>query len=365
MEAFCTAVRQRDDDAQERELARVSAEFADASYDEVEVAAVLMADVLSAVPPGRDAVAAVMIGACVERGADPASCVEPVLFRAQLALEGAAEFCRVWQVAEGEDYPEPTGEAPPDELYAPFGGPDDPAARAAVHGWWTVSLWQSAVVAVLNRKEIRKAVLPRPDFFRAAREVAQASGAGAFLSAVLGVLDDEPLVVLHRPSRQGFVFTMSGIADNFQLHTLLAERLVTPGHVPGVAPSTEAVRACLGQSPDDPWAYEAAGSFNLVAPDGSWIWNEGAPHDIPVVDGARLLVLDPPPYERSWSGVRPFAGMAAELVLERRLSEDGFARWMTGVAPAESPVPDGAVEPEAAAAPDEPPKRGWWRRQTP
>jgi hypothetical protein len=36
------------------------------------------------------------------------------------------------------------------------------------------------------------------------------------------------------------------------------------------------------------------GSFDLVGVDGELIWNEGRPADIPVVDGVRLVVLDPP-----------------------------------------------------------------------
>jgi hypothetical protein len=356
VDSFCIAVRQHDEDAQQRNLDQLLDEFGRASQDDVRDAASLLADVLHGVPAGRDAHVAVLIGACVERGGDAADCAEPVLFRAQLALEGAAEFCRRWRAAEGADYPEPTGEPPPDELYAPLGGTEDRSARTAVLGWWNVPMWQSAVVAVLGRKDVRKALLPRPEFYETTLEVVQASGAGSYLVEVLGVLDDEPLIALHRPTRQGFVFTMSGIADNFQLHTLLADKLVTPGHLPGVAPSAEAVEACLAQSPEAPYEYEATGSFNLVAPDGTWIWNEGSPIDIPVVDDARLLVLDPPPYERSWSGVRAFAGMSAELTLERRLSDDGVARLMTRVSPSIDPNPPAPAEPE------EPTKRHWWKR---
>ncbi|GAA2488272.1 hypothetical protein GCM10023100_08590 [Actinocorallia cavernae] len=61
------------------------------------------------------------------------------------------------------------------------------------------------------------------------------------------------------------------------------------------------------------------GSFNLVSPTGEWVWNEGTPADIPVVDGARLLVLDPPPYQRSWPAGRFFPHMSGDLVLERVL----------------------------------------------
>ena len=172
----------------------------------------------------------------------------------------------------------------------------------------------------------------------------------------LAVLDDEDLVVVHRASGEGFEFTMSGIADNLQLHTLLAERLVTPGHLPGEPPSPEAVAACLGQSPGAPREYEVKETFNLVAAGGTWTWRESAPMDIPVVDGARLLVLDPPPHEQTRPAARAFAGMAAELGLERRISEDGVKHWMTHAPPAETRC---RRPPEEHT---EPAKRHWWQR---
>jgi hypothetical protein len=77
------------------------------------------------------------------------------------------------------------------------------------------------------------------------------------------------------------------------------------------------------------------GSFNLLAPDGTWVWNEGTPTDIPVVDGVRLLVLDPPPYERSWPAGRFFPHMTGDLVLERVLGEEETRSLLAGCAAAE------------------------------
>ena len=339
-----------------RELDRIRGEFVDAPVEELHDAALILADVLGNVPAGLDGLVGVVIGGCVEYGADPASCAEPVLFRAQLAVEQAVEFCRRWPLAGGEDYPEAVGDEPPALLYRAMGEPETASTRAAVLGWWSIPMWTPAVAAVLCRKDIRKALLPKPEFLAAAREVLEASGAGKFLARALAVLDDEDLVVVHRPTGDGFEFRMSGVADNLQLHTLLAERLVTPGHVPGEPPSPEAVAACLGQSPGAPREYEVKETFDLVAPDGSWAWREGTPMDIPVVDGARLLVLDPPPHERTWSSARAFAGMTAELELDRRLSEDGVKHWMANVSPAEKPVPETSTEHT------EPAKRHWWQR---
>jgi arginine/lysine/ornithine decarboxylase len=123
---------------------------------------------------------------------------------------------------------------------------------------------------------------------------------------------------------------MSGLADNFQLHTLLADALVGGGHIEGRAPSAEEVAVCR----DAPGQVPTTGSFNLVTPGGEWVWNEGTPADIPVVDGVRLLVLDPPPYERGWPAGRFFPGMTGALVLERVLDARETRGWLEHCAPA-------------------------------
>ncbi|WP_203689193.1 hypothetical protein [Streptomyces sp. SID12488] len=46
------------------------------------------------------------------------------------------------------------------------------------------------------------------------------------------------------------------------------------------------------------------GAFELLAPDGERIWNEGLPDRIPMVEGHRLLLLDEPTYKRSWNADR-------------------------------------------------------------
>ena len=61
------------------------------------------------------------------------------------------------------------------------------------------------------------------------------------------------------------------------------------------------------------------GRFNLVDGYGQWIWNEGKPADIPLLDGRRVVVLDPPPYLRTWNIGRSFPMMRPEMRLERVL----------------------------------------------
>jgi len=353
--SFQAAVRHHDEGDVQLQLVRLRQQFGEASDEDVDLAAALLADVLEEMPAGKDAIAAVLIGACIERGAHPVAPAGPILAAAERAAEGAADFLTRWP--SGWDYPRQLGEIPPPSMFQQLGEPDDPEVLAAGYGWWTLPLWQSAVAALLSHKEVRKRFLPNEEFFWNAREVAVATGIGAYLAQALAVLDDQKLVVIHRPTLEGFEFLMSGVADNFQLHTLLEERLVTPGHLPGTPPTPEAVEACLATSPDAPYEYDGTGSFNLVAPDGTWLWNEAWPVDIPAVGGGRLLILDPPPYERTWHASRAFLGMSAELEFVRRISDDGVKRLMAFVSPAEELFPTPDAEPSAHH------KRHWWHRR--
>ncbi|MEW2130995.1 hypothetical protein [Streptomyces sp. NPDC005435] len=139
-------------------------------------------------------------------------------------------------------------------------------------------------------------------------------------------------MVLHRPTGTGYALRMSGIGDNFQLHTLLADVLIGGGHVSGEAPSAEEAAVCR----DRPGQVPTTGAFNLVTPGGEWVWNEGTPSDIPVVDGVRLLVLDPPAYARSRPAGRFFPHMTGDLVLGRVLGAEEAGRLLASCVTKES-----------------------------
>ncbi len=50
------------------------------------------------------------------------------------------------------------------------------------------------------------------------------------------------------------------------------------------------------------------------------------------MDGVRLVVVDPPPYQRSWQAGRFFPGMTGELVYERALTPEESAALLAQVA---------------------------------
>ncbi|WP_435135186.1 hypothetical protein [Actinacidiphila sp. bgisy144] len=318
---FETAVRARDAHASGVAFGRLQETFQTADDGELAAVAPRLAALAPEVPLGPRSVVAVVVGAAVERGADPAACAPNVLAGLGEALAAAEEFTARWAATGGGDLPDPQRTNPEDAVFDRVGQP-------ATEAWWTLPQWEMAAVAVLNHKAVRQAVPDRSALIDAAERLGDATGGGLkYLRYMLAVLDDEPLVVLHRPTGTGYRLRISGLGDNFQLHTLLAAELVGGGHLPGEAPAAPAAAVCRDASPGTP-APDTTGSFDLAAADGTVIWNEGIPADIPPVDGVRVLVLDPPSYVRSWPAGRLFAGMPGEVALEAVLPPAEVAAWL-------------------------------------
>jgi hypothetical protein len=322
---FETAVRAQDPDGAERTFQQLHHTLGDAGPHEVAQAAPRLAALLPEVPPGPRGIVAVIVGACVERGADPLPCAPPLFAELAETLAAVGEFCERWAETGGGEFPDPQDGEPDPALFDRVGAEETLA-------WFSLPQWEMASLALLNHPHVRTALdgSLRARLLRALHAVRETTGHDMkCLVYALLVLDDEPLVVLHRPTGTGYAMRMSGIGDNFQLHTLLADVLVGGGHVPGRAPSAQEAAVCR----DAPGQVPTTGSFNLVTPGGEWVWNEGTPSDIPVVDGVRLLVLDPPPYERSWPAGRFFPGMRADIVLERVLDATETRHWLGSCAP--------------------------------
>lgn len=320
---FEAAVTAQDAKRSGKAFVRLQETFGQAREPELLDGGPRLAAVLEQVPPGPRAVVAVLVGACVERGADAERCAPGVLAGLRWTLEHALVFTEAWAATGGGAFPVPDGGEPGPELV-------ERAGFDAAVGWWTLPQWEMAAVAMLNHPGVRRAAGSRGEALRLLGAVERASGLELkSLAHALLVLDDEPLVALHRASATGYLLRFTGVGDNFQLHTLLADALIGGGHVEGRAPSPQEAAVCR----ETPGQVEAVGSFDLVAPDGEPIWNEGAPADIPVVDGVRLLVLDEPSYRRSWPAGRFFPGMRGDVLLERALDPEETERWYAHVSP--------------------------------
>ncbi|MFJ5834963.1 hypothetical protein [Streptomyces sp. NPDC093089] len=334
------AVAARDGDRTERAFTAVMNDVQSASDPERVLAGPRLAALLPAFPSnGPRPMLAMAAGYCVEHGADPVACAEPILDGVHQDLLDALEFARRWTAtaavgaAATDELPEPDGKVIDDALLARLGGDAFEATRLAL-AWCAVEEWQPSALAVLCRSaEVRRrhasVLLP-------ACRALMALGRHDLkcLAYALAVLDDEPLVVLHRPTGTGFEVRIGGIGDNFQLHTLLAHVLIGGGHIPGTKPSAESVRLATDPEPaKGPTQAVATGAFELLAPNGDRIWNEGLPDDIPVIEDRRLLVLDDPLYQRSWNADRFFPHLPGTAELARVLTAGETQTWFARTKP--------------------------------
>lgn len=221
-----------------------------------------------------------------------------------------------------------------------------------VGSWRTMEHYWAPFVAVLGASPRARAAL------RDQREVARSlenelEGPG-WIAQMLAVLDDERFVAIDPAARRGYEGTFGGVADNFQLHTLLADALfgdVAIGWLEGARPSPALARCARGEGPQS-LDESARGAWNLYTwrafpydpalreataiPHEDWIWGEGTPADIPTLDGVRVIGLGPSSYERAWAGSRMFGTLRAHVTVTAQLDEAGVERWLARIA-AEGP----------------------------
>ena len=144
------------------------------------------------------------------------------------AAEDAAGFARRWRVAVRRAPPEPVDDP------AAFGaavarlagdGPADDELRRLAAAWFMLGRWTMALTTFLQRSAVRTTLPRREEVEDAVESLQDVRYDLDWLVDLLRVLDDEQIVVLHRPSGRGWALTVGGIGDNFQLHTLLAATL--------------------------------------------------------------------------------------------------------------------------------------------
>ncbi|MCX2179526.1 hypothetical protein KV205_03125 [Streptomyces sp. SKN60] len=262
-----------------------------------------LAALLPLLGQGPDSTVAAMVATCVERGADPAACAAPVLERARQGFEMAGTLAERW-IADGRGaLPGPDGEGLRNADYDTYGyGP--------IVAWRALPSFEAATLTLLRHAAVRRALGADRDAHLAA--VAGFGGRFRRLAHAFAVLDDEPVLAVHRPTGARFALRASGLGDNFQLHTLLAHALIGGGHLPGRAPSRTAVACCRNRDGAAPFTEV----FTFSGADGARVGNRDRLADVPLRDGARYLVLDDVPRPRTWQARRLLPGITGDLVLE-------------------------------------------------
>ena len=331
-------------------LRRIGSLAADTKDIDVET----MTDLVGEIAPLLDGLCgtfsklAVLAGALVERGASPLALAEILPKQAVATMVRYVTLQQIWPMAaDGRPLPEfrpPYNEAALNDVertvvaYAKRQGMDEQQALLIAYSWFSVNDWINPLISALGVREFRSTMTRREQVRDGAAALMEESERAHWLYGLTLVCDDEPLVVLDPKTARGFRLTMSGVGDNYQLHTLLADRLMAPG------------RGGLleGPRPEPAWV-DAAGTgrigpiisptpiyrrFRLFDGHGSYISPEGWPADIEPFDGTRVLVLHPPLGNYGWNHGRSYMHMAPSLTLDREIARTEAAHRLSRVIPA-------------------------------
>ncbi|GAA3964704.1 hypothetical protein GCM10023085_54060 [Actinomadura viridis] len=297
-----------------------------------------MGEGIAAAPPNLGCWLAIMAGAWVENGATTFGVEQPLLDRTIEVADSGVAFADAWRAATGNDPPSPSGGQPSQEIVDTLAPRlQDPVG--AMMAWFSMERFALGANTMLSKSpELRAGVGDRERKVSVTRRMAEHCEQMGWVAKLLRVLDNERLLVLDRRTRQGWTVTIGGIGDNFQLHTLLAGALLgRPGGLPGTPPTPEII-ACFLDADTPPGRPVISSPWNLVDAHGEWIYNEGVPADVPAVNGTRVIVLDPPSYERHFPAGRHHPMMAGSLTLDGLHLPEDLAGWWPHIAPARNPV---------------------------
>ncbi|MBR8745077.1 hypothetical protein [Nocardiopsis sp. MG754419] len=289
--------------------------------------------------PGVLADLAVVAGALVEMGTEPGPAGIEILHLLRTMGNGAIAFLRAWESTGVGAPPDPDAvTADAEARVSAHLGNDAPAATMC---WWTIRRHGLAGRTMLAHPEVRAHIRRDPSLH--AQLVAITNQLSDLLvefdevRTLLRMAEATSALVMDRRSGRAFRVLFDGIGDNFQLHTLLADALIGPaGQGLHGTPPDPRWAASYRSADVDPAAQTVRGRWNLVAHDGSWVWNEGLPAEIPSVDGEHVLILDEQPYPRSWNAGRRHPQVSGWLEVDSELDAQEAQLWWKRVAPAES-----------------------------
>lgn len=312
--------------------------------DELTAAIGELAPVLAYQPEGVFARLALTAGAYVEWGGSALALAATAPACAVRAMQLRARFSQMWpEVGGGRPEPGTQQEPPMQELIdlfraaAPRLGLTARQAEAIAVSWFDAGHWVNLMITGLVQREFRAATDLLPEIREAAEQLGDSVPRAHWLPGLAQVLDDEPIVVIDDASGRGFRLTMSGIGDNFQLHTLLADRLIgdpARGLLAGERPPRAWVAAATTGLPQRPLSDPIQRRFRLFDGTGAYLYPEGQPADIQLVQGVRVIVLHPPRGSYRWLAGRTYEHMAPALVLNEIMTAEEVRSWRSHIAPA-------------------------------
>lgn len=165
-----------------------------------------------------------------------------------------------------------------------------------------------------------------------------------WLQMLFDVLHNAPILVIEPSTQLGFIGKVSGVVDNFQLQALLMDSFPQKGpyHARLTQTQADVFKGIGPQSQNgsmvcywNMYNWQAT-TKELSLPDikqysssTHWIWGEGKPADIQVLDGYRVILLGEASYSRSTNLQRTFNHLKANLMIEKELNSTEVHNWLS------------------------------------
>ena len=269
--------------------------------------------------------ALMMSGALIENGFAPEPLLEAFAPRLPVWLKGANELLDAVIHAEGDGQ---NVDVVVDEVTAQM--PEQ------ARDWERLQAFYLPLMAALAASPDARAQMRR--LRDLAAPLSERHEGAFFLDAMLGVLHQEPILVLEPARQRGFIGTFSGIADNAQLHALLmahypdAAKTFPPAALPIFDGSGEQSSELSVESNWNLYSYRALDRDGQIKDDLAdsqhWLWNEDSPTEIPKFEQYRVIILGPSSYTRGWAAQRLFAPLKASIDVDEELDAGAVAAWI-------------------------------------
>ena len=282
----------------------------------------------------------VICGALIEHGCPPDPLASPLFLRIGELLPQVIELydrCAA-------QIPKSTSAADHDSSEAPFLTVLEQhrdAFPALCAAWNDLDHFAPAVIAVVSTSPQWRNMAHC--FQEPLKHIMDRHQAARWLVRLLAVVEGA-LLLIEPATFSGWQVRMSGIADNYQLQTLVLATLNDNSSTIPVPPSTAAVDVARGIGPQQSrdevsgrWDFYSwqAGQPDLQLPGIEHplahkykLLDAGLPAEIPMFAGQRVLLLGPRTQRPRWVSQRPFGHLKADLHYERALSPASCRDWL-------------------------------------
>ena len=310
-DVLAAANAERGDEISERLVATLNV-FADLSHDDIadsaEVAKLLAPRLQDLASPAGVGILAVWIGAIVEKGADPADTLFPL-------LEAFVRLSRTIPGVQEDD----------ENIEEALAGHEETLNGMRFLG-------QSIVAHLSRGKGLKELLASQPGICAEIERVGLISIGADWILQILRQRSGE-LLVLHGMHAKGFRVAYENISNCFHLFTLLQAAL--EGRMPGSKKSSpRTIEAARGKitaqdAHDNAWWHYGQGT-EPKAELNSLIFGEANPDSIVPIDGEQVILLWPNVMERGWDGgfFSPTLKAAPpDVQITEELSEDEVRQW--------------------------------------